>query len=243
MNGIVGQDIGLRPHFFFLALMMGVTMSACSSSTTWKEEVILHDGSRIIVERSQSRGGRHEIGQGAPIKEHSVTFTPVGLNKPITWKSEFTVDIGHSNFTLLALDVVNNTVYIVAYPTGCLAFNKWGRPNPPYLFFKYIDEKWKQISLAEFPAEIKQPNVVLDTYGHGDVEREIKSGFISADSVKKFNSSLTQEELKSIVRTPLKSVATDCGVMVRIEGGWASPGGAKSPIPISPSQLSGKNND
>lgn len=29
---------------------------------SWKEEVLLHDGSKIVVERSVERGGRHEIG-------------------------------------------------------------------------------------------------------------------------------------------------------------------------------------
>jgi hypothetical protein len=46
-----------------LILMMGVSMSACAGlfgmgGTSWKEEVLLHDGSKIIVERSQSYGGR-----------------------------------------------------------------------------------------------------------------------------------------------------------------------------------------
>jgi hypothetical protein len=31
--------------------------------TSWKEEVLLHDGSTILVDRSVVRGGRHEIGR------------------------------------------------------------------------------------------------------------------------------------------------------------------------------------
>jgi len=204
-----------------LILMVGVSMSACST-TSWKEEVLLHDGSKIIVERSQIREGRHEIGQGPPIKEQSNTFTPPGSNKPITWKSEFSADIGHANFYLLALDILNGTPYIVTNPAGCLAYNKWGRPNPPYIFFKYVNQQWKQIPLAEFPVEIKQLNVVLDTYGHGDVEREVKSGFISADSVKKLNSDFKQEEFKTILREPVKRVGPEgCAKMVPYgKGGW-----------------------
>ena len=30
---------------------------------SWKEDVLLHDGKKLIVERSQTYGGRHEIGQ------------------------------------------------------------------------------------------------------------------------------------------------------------------------------------
>ncbi len=212
-----------------LVLTLGMMMSACSEAT-WKEEVLLHDGSKILATRSQSRGGRGEIGQ-PPIKEHSITFYIPGTSKPITWQSEFTKDVGHANLDLLALDILNGTPYIATNPTGCLAHNKWGRPNPPYIFFKYIDQEWKQISLQEFPVEIRQPNVVIDTYTEKWIKaEEQKSGFVSAASIKELNSSLTQQEYKKIVREPIKYEEPEgCPVMVRIEGGWVSPGGAKAP--------------
>lgn len=210
-----------------LILMLGVTMSACSLTTNWKEEVLLHDGSKIIVERSQSRSGRHEIGQGPPVKEHSLIFTLLGTSKPIVWKSEFSEDVGHSNFSLLALDIVNGTAYVVAYPAGCFAYNKWGRPNPPYVFFKYVDEQWKRIQLNEVPVEIKQPNLVIDTYGHGDVNESVKSGFISADRVKKINSAFKQSELRTILREPIKLKVEGsqviCAEYVFYRGSWIMP--------------------
>jgi hypothetical protein len=204
-----------------LILMMGVSMSACSSSDTWKEEVLLHDGSKIVVERTQHFGGNHEFIQRPPIKEHTVKFTLPGSNKPVTWKSEFSEDVGHSNFSILALDIINGSAYVVAYPTNCLAYNKWGRPNPPYIIFKYIDDQWKQIELAELPTDINRPNILINTYGYGDADRAVKSGFIAAESVKKLNGELTQQELKNIVRVPIKSVDVDCGVMVHYKCGWA----------------------
>src|SRR3990167_9349098 len=85
-----------------LYLMIGVTMNACSATTTWKEEVLLHDGGKIIVKRSQSYGGRHEIGQTPPIKEQEITFTVPTNNKTLTFKSEYGEDIGRANFKLLA---------------------------------------------------------------------------------------------------------------------------------------------
>ena len=205
-------------------------MSACSEAT-WKEEVLLHDGSKIIATRSQSRGGRGEIGQ-SPIKEQSITFTLPGANKSITWKDEFSEDVGHANFNLLALHVLNDTPYITTTAYGCLSYNKWGRPNPPYIFFKHDGKVWQRISLAEFPTEFKDINVVINSSAH-----EIKllkadgaSGFGSAASIKELNSSLTQQEYKKIVREPINYEGPEgCPVMVRIEGGWVSPGGAKAP--------------
>lgn len=125
-----------------LILMLSASVSANASwfgfsGTNWKEEVLLHDGSKIIVKRSQSYGGRHEIGQGGSISEQDITFTMPNTNKTITFKDEYSEDIGGGNFLLLALHILNSTPYIVAQPWLCLAENKWGRPSPPYVFFKY----------------------------------------------------------------------------------------------------------
>ena len=73
-----------------LVLTLGVSMNAYGfGGDSWKEEVLLHDGSTLIVNRSQSYGGRHEIGQPPPIKEHTITFTLPGSNNRITWTSEY----------------------------------------------------------------------------------------------------------------------------------------------------------
>ena len=127
----------------------------------WKEELLLHDGRKMIVERSQTYGCRSEPGQPAPIKEHKVRFTPPGSNRPVTWTSEYAADLGRTNFNLLAVHVLGVTPYIVASPNLCLAYNKWGRPNPPYVAFKYEDTEWRRIALQALPLEFKTVNVVL----------------------------------------------------------------------------------
>lgn len=193
-----------------LGLILGVGLAACGlGKSSWKEEVLLHDGSKIIVTRSQIHGGNHELGQPSPIKEHTVSFTLPSSNQLITWKSEYGEDIGRSNFNLLALDIVNGTPYIVADPNLCLSYNKWGRPNPPYIFFKYINQQWKQIPLNEFPEEIKEINTLLSTYGHHDVDQAIKSGFVSSDNVKMLNEGsegFKPPQYKSIQHEPIEKV-------------------------------------
>ena len=188
-----------------LILTLGASMSACAlvGGTSWKEEVLLHDGSKIVVKRSVERGGRHEIGQQPPIKEQSIAFSLPTTNERIAWKSEYSEDIGRSNFSLLALHILNSIPYVIASPSGCLIYDKLGRPNPPYIFFKYDGRAWQRIPLSEFPVEFKTINVVISTYGHGDVDRAVRSGFISVESVKKLNSDAKQAEFKTIVRTPI----------------------------------------
>ena len=75
-----------------LVLTLGVSMSAyaTTSTFTWKEEVLLHDGKKMIVERSDTYDSsmNHEIGQGAPLAEHKTTFMIPGTNQTVVWKSD-----------------------------------------------------------------------------------------------------------------------------------------------------------
>jgi hypothetical protein len=145
------------PLFLLLLAVTVVNASAFlgfGKSESWKEEVLLHDGRKIVVKRWQTHGGRGELGQ-SPIKEHTLTFNLHGSKKSITWKDEYSEKIGHSNFDLLALHIKNDTPYIVASTYGCLAYNKWGRPNPPYVIFRYDGNQWQRIPLTDLPVEFK----------------------------------------------------------------------------------------
>jgi hypothetical protein len=56
--------------------------------------------------------------------------------------------------------------YLVTQTLGCHSYNKWGRPNPPYVFFKYDGKGWPHIPLETFPVEIKAANVVNGIQAH-----------------------------------------------------------------------------
>jgi hypothetical protein len=209
-----------------LFLMMGVSMNAEAGlfgGTSWKEEVLLHDGQKIIVKRSQTRGGSHEIGQPPPVKEHTISFMLPNSSKIITWTSEYGEDVGRANFDLLAVHVLNGTPYIVASPNLCLSYNKWGRPNPPYVFFKYDGKDWQRILLSEFPAEFKTINVAVSTLG--DEDKLTSLGLVSVEKIKELNSDYKQPEYKSILREPLPKARINemCMEMVPYKGSWVMP--------------------
>jgi hypothetical protein len=202
-------------------LLMGVSMSACSDR--WKEEVQLHDGSKIIAERSQSYGGRHEIGQSPPIKEQDITFTLPGTRKRLTFKSEYGDDIQRANFNLLAVHVLNGTPYVVASPNLCLSYNKWGRPNPPYVIFKHDGQAWQRIPLQEMPGEFKDINLVIDTKTNA---KEFPwPSPVAAELVRKLNGRLPQPEYKTILREPLPEarIKEMCMELVLYKGAWVMP--------------------
>lgn len=190
--------------------------------TRWKEEVLLHDGSKIIVERSQNRGGRREIGQPPPVKEHTISFTLPNSNERITWTSEYGEDVGRANFDLLAIHIMKGTPYIVATPNLCLSYNKWGRPNPPYVFFKYDGKAWQRIPISELPAEFKTINVAISTLG--DEDKLTGLGFVSAEKIKELNSDVQQPEYRIIQREAVKGAGSLCPELVYYKGAWVGTG-------------------
>lgn len=214
-----------------LMLMIGASMTACAGlswlgGTSWKEEVLLHDGGKIVVRRSQSYGGRHELGQPEPIREHSISFKLSGSGRNITWTSEFGEDIGQTNFTLLAVHMLNDVPYVIAESNGCLSYNKWGRPNPPYVFFKHDGKEWQRIPITEFPAEFKTINLIVSNKQEQDIERAArKLGYVSAESIQHMNNELTQPQLKTIRREvwPKESIDQMCMEMILYKGYWIMP--------------------
>lgn len=210
-----------------LLMILGGGMSACAmGGTSWKEEVLLHDGQKIIVERSVERGGRHEIGQKPPYKEQSLVFTMPISNETITWEDHYSEDVGSANFLPMLLDISKGTPYLVVNPVGCLSYNKWGRPNPPYVIFKYDGKAWQRIPLQELPAEIKTPNLI---FSMPDIKVE-ESGkrFMSAEMIRAITAEYRQPEYKTILREALPESA--------LCPDWSSSRyrSPKAPLPMKP---------
>lgn len=192
------------------SVFIGLTVTAEAGlfgfgGDSWQEEVLLHDGTKVVVTRSQTYGGRHEIGQPPPIKEHTVSFTLPGSGDRITWTSEYGEELGRTNFHLLAVHVLNSTPYLVTEPNLCLSYNKWGRPNPPYVFFKYDGAAWQRIPLEEFPAEFNSINVVIGL-SRQFVDAMVKQGVVPVEQIQKQNSRLPQPQYKTILREPMKDI-------------------------------------
>lgn len=233
------EERGMRIHHRWLKLitklgfflMMGISMTAEAGlfgvgGVSWKEEVLLHDGSEVVVERWVKRGGRHEIGQLPPYKEQSLSFTLSDTGQTVKWEDRHSEDIGTANFLPMALEIVSNIPYFVVTPMGCLSYNKWGRPNPPYVIFKYVADQWIRISLQELPAEIQTPNLIVSA---PDLEVEkIGKNPVPASEINRLVSRYRSPEMRSILRE-LLAPRTDSGLvgceeLVYYMGAWVGPG-------------------
>ena len=208
-----------------LLLMMGMSMSACSAKKNWKEEVLLHDGQKIIVERHFNLGSATLESRERKELDETVSFTLPGSNKNIIWKTEFNNFSSEPNgLGILLLDIVNGTPYIAARPAGCISFNKWKRPNPPYNFFKYDGSNWQRITLEEFPAILNNTNFIV-----GSPPTELLKSFYTIEQVNEQNKDIRAEGYKTIIRKPFAIEENRCLVLVPTkDGGWETPGGFKS---------------
>ncbi len=187
-----------------------------SRHASWKEEVLLHDGKKLIVERAQRYGGYTEPAstERSVAKEEWVFRIP-GSDRKVTWKSDFSRPPEGDSLMLLQLNFLNGVPYIATSPAGCLSYNHWKRPNPPYVFFKYDGKAWRQIPLSAFPVVFKESNV-----GGGANPKKLAGTTLSADRIKEEKWNL-EPYLREIVREPLKPGAMDCAEMVYDgKGGW-----------------------
>lgn len=187
-----------------LLLMLGASMTASAvlfgHTMSWKEEVVLHDGKVIVAERFFNLGGYPAIESHnrSPLDE-TITFTLPEANKKISWKTEYRNELPEPNgLGPLLLDVVGGVPYIATSPAGCISYNKWGRPNPPYILFKYVNDEWKRIPLAEFPAELVQANLMSTPDS-----RELKSYYTLEQVKEQMQGRNIAAEARTILREAL----------------------------------------
>jgi hypothetical protein len=203
-----------------LLLMIGVSMNA--NSKDWKEEVLLHDGKKIIVTRVQTLGSRPTLeSRERAILDETITFSLPGTTQKIVWSMSFSDDVPEPNgVNVVLLDIVNSVPYIAGYPAGCIAYNKWNRPNPPQILFKYEGGQWTRITLTEFPPQLTQANVIVG----GPPAEGIKS-FYTVEEVNAENRDIDTPEYRTILREPVHDQGiTSCEKLVHYKCGWGAPG-------------------
>lgn len=167
-----------------LVALLGLSLSACATPETWKEVAPLHNGHTIIVTRTMDLAGADGVGYRKPLNETD-SFTLPGSGKRITWKTSFNDSSRKQNaLSPMLLDIVRGTPYVVTMPNGCISYNKWHRPNPPYIAFKYQTGHWTRIPVTALPAELVHANLIDPPspdkakafYTLKDVEEQLQQG-------------------------------------------------------------------
>jgi hypothetical protein len=190
-------------RFVGIAAMLLTCVAAQASATfTWQEEVLLHDGEKILVTRYVERAGRHEIGQEPPIKEQGLTFRLRGTNELVVWTDKFSAAIGSASFLPMQLEMNGTIAYLVVHPMGSVAYVNWGQPNPPYVVFKYERKQWRQIALEALPPEFSTPNLLFSSPDHE--AKKFQDRIVPAAAISESYAGYRQPEFRTIVRTPIE---------------------------------------
>lgn len=190
---------------------------------SWKEEALQPDGTKLLVERNVARKGRHEIGQKPPIGSQSLLFVMPGSAEKVRWEDPYSDELGGANFNVMFAGVSGDTAFVLAAPAGCLSYNKWGRPNPPYVVFRYLNKEWQRVPMQALPAEFIAPNLIISS--PDDEAEKIGKPIISAEEVRQANQGFQQPEYQTILRDAISSPGGRCGEMVFDgNGGWVGIG-------------------
>jgi len=206
-----------------------VVMIACAgapglnnSTSSWKEEVVLHDGKVVVVERFFHLGEypTADSHNRSPL-DQTATFTLPETNKKISWRTEYKNEVPEPNsLTPLLLDLVGGVPYLATGTAGCISYNKWGRPNPPYILFKHVNDEWKRISLEEFPAELVQTNLMSKPDSRG-----LKPYYTVEQVKEQMQGRGIADYAKIILREALPQARINqmCMEMVLYKGSWVMP--------------------
>lgn len=145
----------LTKQIAVLMIFLGVAMSGCADTVTWREEVKLSDGRVIeVMQRRRYEGVYTGQDVGSVVREAWLSFRlPEFGNQEITW---------HENLKPRILNLSNNKWYVVGIPPTGLEFAQYGKPKPDYVGFRYEGEKWLRIPFEEIPEEIYSTNLWIE---------------------------------------------------------------------------------
>lgn len=211
-----------------LVVICGLVVRACVySEYAWKEEVLLHDGSKIIVDRKAVYGNLSRLTDspgGSHLTKQTLQFKIPGSYQSVTWVSTYGYSYGDDDldFYVLSLDFLGKTPYLAAVTANCSTYSWLGRPNPPYFFFKYMGgwQGWQRIPITEFPEPFKIN--LISTFHREEIGRDVRNyGFLRAETVEDIikKSNKNKADYNIITRTPFKpgSAEISCVEMVHFK--------------------------
>lgn len=167
-------------------LVVTMTLAGCFGKQVyqWSEEVLLHDGRIIVIQRSMKSGYLpREIGQPPPESDYTLTFDGVDGEKVI-W------DGGRGMFVPMILDVYGGVPFVVATGGQLISWREEGCPRPPYFFFKWTGNQWRRVTYDQFPKSIRSANLSVGlTYPSRDPmhERISRGEIVTKEDVMRLN--------------------------------------------------------
>jgi hypothetical protein len=178
-----------------LAACATALLTACGTDTIeWKEELLLHDGRMIVVERkvTADSSGFPNANRGA-FREFELHYKPMNVH----WK-------GHQQQG--AFEIIDGTPYLTLWLNDLTGFCK-GRPptDLPIQVLKLEGKDWVEIPQSAFPME--RANYTLYRSFRGNSTEEDARGLITwkrKASRDGYPTTTSQYDINNIPRRPFK---------------------------------------
>jgi hypothetical protein len=156
----------------------------------------MFDGTKAVVERQVILGNVldqeiQNIQRGPPIKGTTLRAPLPGGKWTSHWEA--------MGLDPIAIGQVGGVWYLAGAPGLCMDYDTWGRPVPPYVFFKYAAQRWERITADEFPAAISKRNLTFP--GSSNHRAVVGTGFISAEQGSRLNPGVRSDYLNEIIRS------------------------------------------
>jgi hypothetical protein len=197
-----------RVRAALLAGVCGVLLAGCGGPS-WREEVITSAGEHIVVQRQVIEGSRFDqelsnIRFGPPIRGHVLRAPKADGTWTKAWEP--------MGLWPQAIGRVDGTLYLSARPMRCEGYETWGRPIPPYVFFRYGNDAWERIPIEQFPASIAKRNLV---YASPNMLGSIGgTRYVSTEQAKYFSGGLSDAS-NNVYREGIRGVE-DCWKDIRL---------------------------
>lgn len=195
----------------WLPIVASLSLTACGKTIEWKQEVKLHDGRMIVVERQSKQKEISLPVKGVLEPWQQVTFTHPTTGERVIWELP-------NGLGLWMLDFEAHMVWAVLRPMSVSDYNEWGCPSPPWIVFRQKDGTWQQLAAAELPAKFSFPNTLA---GAAADEPRSESKFVSAEKFRNYIAGL-DPEYRTIGREKINPIAKGCVDDVLVKQGRQS---------------------
>jgi hypothetical protein len=178
-----------------LITTLGLVSGCLGKTFSWKEEVLLHDGKVIVIERSVRTGKVPvEIGQPPGESHQRITLRTV-QHGSVSWD-------GGKALRPMILEIHGGNLYLVALGRTALDYQAYGCPRPPYLFFRYNGEQWERVAYEDFPWQIRQRNLLSGATSRS--RALVEHGYVTVDQVRQSQSAISRyyRELREDMPNP-----------------------------------------
>ena len=128
---------------------------------SWKEEVLLPDGRKIVVQQ------RRDFIEGYGTRKTWLTFSLPEMGGEQTWEQWLYPTM---------IGVANGNVYVIGRPRGSKQFRIYSHPRYVYVAFKWQNGRFERVPFLNVPASIRvEENVRWCFPGGGDSKTSVQA--------------------------------------------------------------------